>query len=130
MGITGRSENFEHAFLDGQKGDIKGTTAQIINNDLSLGTRLVQTVRDGGCRGFVDDSEYVQASDSTGVFCGLSLSVVEAVDHTRTNQSRVLSIHETGSNLHSLGGDSDYCVCDLLTEVSLCDLLHFTEHHR
>jgi hypothetical protein len=94
MGITGRSENFEHAFLDGQQRDIKSTTAQIINDDLSLGTRLVQTIRDGGCRGFVDDSEDIQASDSTGVFCGLSLSVVEAVDRARCSQFRILSNDE------------------------------------
>ena len=80
MGVSGRSEDFENSILDREKRDIKGTTSEIVHNDLTLGTRLVQSVGDGGGGGLVDDSKNVEAGDGAGVLGSLSLSVVKAVD--------------------------------------------------
>jgi hypothetical protein len=79
MGVSGRSEDFENSILDREERDIKSTTSEIVHDDLTLGSRLVQSIGDGGGGGLVDDSENIEAGDGASVFGSLSLSVVEAV---------------------------------------------------
>ena len=53
MGVTGRRQNLEYTVVDREKGDIEGTTTEIVNDDLRLALGLVKTVSDSGSCGFV-----------------------------------------------------------------------------
>jgi len=55
---------------------------------------------------FVDDAHDVHARDGAGIFCGLTLRVVEVRGH------------------------GDHGVLDGLAQVRLGRLLHFGQHHR
>src|SRR6266536_2299095 len=94
VGVTSCGLDFEDTLLNGQEGDIEGTTAQIEDEDIALTlSLLVKTVGDGSSSGFVDDTENVEASNQTSILGGLTLGVVE------------------------VGGDSDDGVVDSSTEV-------------
>ena len=105
VGVTSGSQDLENTVVDRQKGDIEGTTTKIVDDNLALITGLVQSVGDSGGGRFVDNTENVQAGNSTSVLGGLSLSVVE------------------------VGGDGNNGVSDLLSKVTLSDLLHLAENH-
>ena len=77
MGVTSSGQDLEDTVVDGQEGDIEGTTTEIVDDDLRLAALLVETVRDGGGRGLVDDTEDLETGDRTGVLSCLALSVVE-----------------------------------------------------
>ena len=52
------------------------------NEDIALARDLfIQTVRDGGCRRLIDDSQDVKARNHASVFSGLTLRVVEISRH-------------------------------------------------
>merc|ERR1719423_290539 len=78
VSVTGSGFDFEDAVFDGENRDIESAAAQIEDEDVALlADFLVQTVGDGcGC-GLVDDTQHVHASDSSGIFGGLTLRVVE-----------------------------------------------------
>jgi hypothetical protein len=105
MGITGCSEDFEDTVVDGEEGDIEGSTTEIVDDDLGFTALLVESVGDGGGGRFVDDAEDVEACDGTGVLGSLTLSVVE------------------------VGGDGDDGVSDFFAEVGFGGLLHLCEDH-
>ena len=105
MGVTGSGQDLKDTLVDGQERDIKGTTTEIVDNDLALTVSLVKTVGDGGGGGLVDDTEDVETGNDTGILGGLTLVVVE------------------------VGGDGDDGVGDLLAQVGLGDLLHLAEDH-
>ncbi|ETV66165.1 hypothetical protein H257_17317 [Aphanomyces astaci] len=79
--VTGSCLHFKDAFFDRQQRHIKGPAAQVENQHVAFATLLVQTVRDGGGRGFVDDTQHVQASNGTGVLGRLALRVVKVRRH-------------------------------------------------
>lgn len=106
MGITGCGQNFEDTFLDGQERNIKGTTTQIVDDNTSLVTLLIQSISDSSGRRLVDDSEDSESGNGTGILCCLSLSVVE------------------------VSRNSDDGVSYSLAKVGLSDLLHLGEDHR
>ena len=107
MGVSGSGLDLEETVLDGQEGDVEGTTSQVEDEHESLiGDILVESVGDGGGGGLVDDSHDVESGDGSGVLGGLSLRVVE------------------------IGRDCHDGVLDLLSEVVLGDLLHLGEDHR
>ena len=104
MGVTVGGLNIEDTFINGEDGDIEGTTTEIEDEDVTFaGVLLVETVRNSGSGGLVDDSENLHAGDGTGILGGLSLGIVE------------------------VSGHSDNGVVDLSTEVSLSGLLHLSE---
>lgn len=106
MSVTSGGLDFEDTLLDGQKGDIEGTTAEIEDEDISLpDDLLVEAVGDGSSSGLVDDTEDVKTRDDTGILGSLSLGVVE------------------------VRGDGDDCVGDDGTKVSFSGLLHLEEDH-
>ncbi|GMR38067.1 hypothetical protein PMAYCL1PPCAC_08261 [Pristionchus mayeri] len=106
MGVSSSGLDLEDAVLDGEDGHVEGSSSEIEDEHVTLSAvLLVETVSDGGCRGFVNDSEHVEASDGTGVLGGLTLGVVE------------------------VGGDSYDGVLDGRSEKGLSDLLHLDEHH-
>lgn len=50
-------EDFEDAVVDLEKGDIEGSSSEIVDNDAGLTTLLVETVGDRGSGGLVEDTE-------------------------------------------------------------------------
>lgn len=76
MGVTGGSQNLENTLINGEKRDIESTTTEIVDNDLSLLANLVQTIRDSGGGGLVDNSEDVETGNDTGILGSLSLVVL------------------------------------------------------
>ena len=65
---------------------------------------VIKLCGDGDSR-FVYDSHNVEPSNGAGILGGLPLGVVK------------------------VGGDSDYRVCDLVSKVSFCYLLHLAQNH-
>merc|ERR1719281_1429055 len=62
MGVTVGSLDFENTFLDGEEGDIEGSTTEIEDEDVALTlVLLVKTVGDGGSGWLVDDSLNVES---------------------------------------------------------------------
>ena len=78
MGITSSSQDLKDTVVDRKKRNVECATSEIIDDDSGLGTGLfVKAVGDGGGCGFIDDTEDLQAGDSSCVFCCLALGVVE-----------------------------------------------------
>jgi len=106
VSVTSSGLDLEDTLLDGQEGNIEGTTTQIEDEDVALTLLLlVKTIGNGGSSGLVDDTEDVQTGNETGVLGSLTLRVVE------------------------VGGDSDDSVVDGATEVGLGSLTHLGEDH-
>jgi hypothetical protein len=105
VSITSGSQYLEDTVINGKKGDIEGSTTEIIDNNLALAMLLVKTVGDGSGGGLVDDTEDSETGNRTGILGSLTLSVVE------------------------VGRDGNDGVGDLLTKVSLGGLLHLGENH-
>ena len=72
--------HFKHAVADFQHGNIERTAAEVIDGDL-LVFLLVETVRERGRGGLVDDAQDFQAGDAAGVLGGLALGIVEISGH-------------------------------------------------
>lgn len=68
MGISSGGEHLEDTVIDAEQGDI---------DDLAFAAFLVESVGDSGSGMLVDNAEDVETCDSSGVFSGLALSVVE-----------------------------------------------------
>jgi len=77
MGVTSGGQNFEDTVVDGEKGNIEGSSSEIVNDDLGFTALLVETVGDGGGGRLVDDTEDLETGDGSGILGGLALSVVE-----------------------------------------------------
>ncbi|KAL7278603.1 LOW QUALITY PROTEIN: hypothetical protein ACG7TL_007604 [Trametes sanguinea] len=105
VSVTGGSQHLEDTVVDGEQGDIEGTTTKIVDNDLRLAALLVKTVGDGRGGRLVDDTENLKTGDGTGVLGRLTLSVVE------------------------VGGDGDNGMGDGATEIGLGSLLHLAQDH-
>lgn len=71
VGVSSSSFDSEDSTRDGEKGDIESSSSQVENEDelllLGLFSRFSESVGDGGGSGLVDDSENVEAGDSSGV---------------------------------------------------------------
>ena len=78
MSISGGGEDFEDSVVDREERDIERSSSEIVDDDVSFSTSLVESVGDGGGGRFVDDSEDVESGDRSSVLGSLSLSVVEA----------------------------------------------------
>ena len=105
VSITGSGLDLEDTVLNGEEGDIEGTTTEIEDENVLLTLLLVETVGNSGGGGLVDDTEDVEASDGSGILGSLSLRIVE------------------------VSGDGDDGVLDFLADVGLGDLLHLGEDH-
>jgi hypothetical protein len=106
MGVSVGSLDLEDTVLNGEEGDIEGTTSEIEDKHVSLlGILFVETVGNGGSGGLVDDSLDVHSSDGSSILGGLSLGIVE------------------------VSGDGDDGVGNFLAEVRFSDFLHLDEDH-
>ena len=79
MSISGGGEDLKDSVVDREKRDIESSSSEIVDDNVSFSTSLVESVGDSGGGRFVDDSENVESSDRSGVLGSLSLCVVEAV---------------------------------------------------
>lgn len=77
MSITVGGHYFENSVIDGQKGDVKSTTAQIEDQDVLFALFLIHTVSNGSGGGFVDDSHDIKTRNSASILGCLTLSIVE-----------------------------------------------------
>lgn len=76
MGVTsgGLDHDVEDAVVDGEEGDIKGSSTEIEDEDVALAAGLlVERVGDGG-GGALVDAEDVETRDATGTLDGMSPS--------------------------------------------------------
>ena len=77
MGVTGRSQDLEDTVFNLEERNIKGSSTEIVYDDLAFGSLLVKSIGNSCGGRLVDDSENIETGDDTGVFCSLSLVVVE-----------------------------------------------------
>ena len=75
-GITAGRQHFKHATAQAQNRNIKRTAAKIVDCDHAFLTG-VQTIRDRRCGRFVQQTQYVQARQTRGVFGPLTLCIVK-----------------------------------------------------
>lgn len=107
VGVTGGRLDLEDTLLDGQEGNIEGTTTQVEDEHVALALNLlVKTVGNGSSSGLVDDTQNVEARDETSILGGLTLRVVKVGRH---------------------GDDS---VANGATKVGLGGLTHLGQDHR
>ena len=66
VGITSCGLDFKDSIFNSKDGDIEGTTTQIKNKDIALlAALLVETISNGGSCGLIDDTQYIESSNST-----------------------------------------------------------------
>jgi len=82
MGVSGSSQDFEYTIVNGKEGYIKGTSSEVVDNDLRFTAFLVETVGNGGCGRLVDDTQDLETSDGTGVLRRLALSIVKVYKYS------------------------------------------------
>ena len=105
VGITSNGQDHKDTFIDEEKRDIETSTTEIVDDDPGSTIPLVETVGDGGSCGLVDDTEDLETGNGTGVHGGVTLSIVE------------------------VGGNGNDGVGNLLSKVSLGNLLHLDQDH-
>ena len=88
VSVTSGGQDLKDTVVDGEEGDIEGTTTEIVDDDLRLAALLVETVRNGGGRGLVDDTEDLETGDRTGVLGRLALRVVEVCKTSQQEYKR------------------------------------------
>ena len=76
MSIPAGGDDFEDAVVELEDGDVEGAAAEVVDGDDAV-FLLVEAVGEGGGGGLVDEAEDVEAGDSSGIFGGLALRVVE-----------------------------------------------------
>ena len=103
MGITSSSEHFEDTVVDGQDGNIKGTTTEIEHNNV-LFILLVETVGNSSSGRLIDNTEYLKTSDSSSILSCLSLRVIEVSWHSNNGKLDILAKVVLSNFLH-LGED-------------------------
>ena len=73
MSITGGGLDLENTLRNSEERDIKSSSAEIENEDVSLPNNFVETVGDGSGGG-----KNVHTRDGTSILCHLTLRVIEA----------------------------------------------------
>ena len=77
VSVSGSGFDLENSVFNREDRHIKGSAAQVEDEDVALGADLfVKTVGDGGGGRFVDDSKNVQARNGSRVLRGLALAEV------------------------------------------------------
>jgi len=77
MSVTSSCQDLKDTVVDREERNIKGTTTEIVDDDLGLALLLVKTVGDSSGGRFINDTEDVKTGDRSGILCCLALSVVE-----------------------------------------------------
>jgi len=106
VGVTIGSLDLEDTVIDGQEGNVESSTTQVENQNVALTSSLfVKAISNSGGSWLVNDSLNIQTGNGTSVFSCLSLGIIKVSRH------------------------SDNCILNLLTKVSISDLLHLGKDH-
>ncbi|CAL1184352.1 unnamed protein product [Candida parapsilosis] len=107
VSITSSGFNGENTTSNVQQGNIKSTTTQIENQNMSFlfGFTSTQTIGNGSSSWFIDNSQNVQTSNGTSILGSLSLSVIK------------------------VSWDSDNGFFNLFTNFSFSNFLHLGQNH-
>ncbi len=98
--------DLENEVVNDEDRDIAVATTEVVDEDVALTRRpLLKTISNCSSGTFVDDTEHVETTDESRIFCGLALRVVEVRRHC------------------------DDSMLDLLAQIGLCGLLHLGEDH-
>ena len=118
VSVTSGGLDGEDTTLDVKEGDIESTSAEIVDHDIPLLLRLAstETVCNGCGSWLVDDTEYVEASNGTGILGRLSLVVVEVCGHGDNGLGDLLAELRFGDLLH-------LCMCQS-PEVDISSRAH------
>lgn len=91
MSVTSSGLDREDLALNGKKRDIKSTTAQVEDEDVSLLLGLlVKTVGNSGSSRFVNNTEHLKTSNGAGVLSGETLRIVEVGRNAFTRLALVI----------------------------------------
>ena len=79
--------HFEQAFGKLQHGYVKRAAAEVVHHKSAFGG-IIQPIGDGGGGGLVEQAQYVQPGQASGIFGGLALGIVKIGRHgdDRTHQ--------------------------------------------
>ena len=76
MGIAIGGLDFKNTIADFKDRDVEGAPAQIENGNFFI-RLFIQTIGKRRCRRFVYNPQYIEAGNLSGIFGGLSLTVVK-----------------------------------------------------
>lgn len=79
MSVAVGSHDFKNTIVNGQKGDIEGTTTQIEDEHVLLSFLLVHAIGNSSSGGLVDNSHDGKAGNGTSILGGLTLSIVKVL---------------------------------------------------
>lgn len=66
VSITSCGLDFKDSIFNSKDGHIESTTTQIKDKDIALlAALLVKTISNGGSGGLIDDTQYIESSNST-----------------------------------------------------------------
>jgi hypothetical protein len=85
VSVTSGRKYLEDTIVDREKRDIERSSSEIVDDNGTFTSSLVESVSDSGGGRFVDDTENVETSDRTGILGSLTLSVVEAIARKPTD---------------------------------------------
>ena len=100
MGVTICCDYFKDAIVNSEKGDIKGSTTKVKHQDILLSFLLIQTISNSSSSRLIDDTHDSETRNSSSIFCGLTLSIVE------------------------VGRYRDDSMCDFLAKIGLSNFLN------
>jgi len=107
MSIACSGFDFKNSTVKSKHWDIKCSTSKIKDKNMSfLFVLLIKTISYSSCCRFIDNSQNVEASYWSCIFCSLSLTVIEIGRHCYN------------------------CIFNSLPKISLCSFLHFGQNHR
>ncbi len=90
MGVASRGSDLDNTVAHIEDAHVEGAPAQVEDQN-GLVPLLVESVRQRGGRGLVDDAEHVQAGDLPGVLSRRALSVVEVGRHRDDSLGHLLA---------------------------------------
>ena len=102
--VTGCRQYFDNAVTNFNNRYIESTATKVINHDF-LFFLIVQSVCQSSCCRLVDDTFYIETCDFSGIFCCLTLCVIEVCRNC------------------------DNCLCNLLSKISFCICFQFLKDH-
>ena len=108
MSVTGSCLHLENTVINCQNRNIKCATTQIENQNVLLAIAFglfIQPISNRCCSWLIDDSQYIQTGNCSGVLCSLSLSVIK------------------------ISGNRNNCISNIAPQIRLSDLLHFNQNH-
>ena len=74
--VTVRRLHLDDALANFENRNVEGAATEVVDGD-GLVLLLVETIRKRCCRRLVHDALYVETRDLTGIFCRLTLRVIE-----------------------------------------------------